>query len=203
MGDSPISTQDLQELLDRGDDQAYAELLDLASVRLQKLARKMLRDYPRLRRWEETDDVFQSAAIRLHRSLAEVKPESVRQFFGLAATQIRRTLIDLARHHFGPLGQGANYDSNPQYEHVATGDSPETLADWAEFHEQVELLPNEEREVFQLLWYSGTTQKEAAEILDTSERTVLRRYHKAKLSLRKILYQADAQRGDHESPGTA
>ena len=96
MGEPPISTMQLQALLDQGNDQAYEELLGLASVRLQKLARKMLRDFPKLRRWEQTDDIFQSAALRLHRSLSEVKPESVRQFFGLAATQIRRTLIDLA-----------------------------------------------------------------------------------------------------------
>ena len=111
MADSPANTTQLQALLDEGDDAAYGELLFIASTRLHKLARKMLRDFPRLRRWEQTDDVFQTAAMRLHRSLSEVKPESVRQFFGLAATQIRRTLIDLGRHHYGPEGQGANHDT--------------------------------------------------------------------------------------------
>ena len=201
MGESPVSTMELQALLDQGDDQAYEELLGVASKRLQKLARKMLRDFPRLRRWEQTDDVFQNAALRLHRSLSEVKPESVRQFFGLAAVQIRRTLIDLARHHYGPLGQGANHDSNPHYEHREKTESPETLEAWAEFHEQVDQLPENEREVFQLLWYSGTTQKEAAELLKTSERTVLRRYHKAKLSLRNFLSNDEEKRDGHESPG--
>lgn len=202
MGEPPIITMQLQALLDQGDDQAYEELLGLASKRLQKLARKMLRDFPKLRRWEQTDDIFQSAALRLHRSLSEVKPESVRQFFGLAAIQIRRTLIDLARHHYGPLGQGANHDSNPHYEHRAKTDSPETLAAWAEFHEQVGQLPENEREVFQLIWYSGTTQKEAAGILHTSERTVLRRYQRAKLSLRNFLSNDEEKRHGHESSGT-
>lgn len=92
------STQ-LQVLLDRaadGSGAAYDELIALASQRLLKLTRKMLRNYPQLRRWEQTDDVFQNAVLRLHRSLADVQPQSVRDFFGLAATQIRRTLIDLA-----------------------------------------------------------------------------------------------------------
>lgn len=191
MSDSPTGTMQLQALLDQGDDQAYAELLTLASTRLQKLARKMLWDFPRLRRWEQTDDVFQTAALRLHRSLSEVKPESVKDFLGLAATQIRRTLIDLARHHYGPEGQGANHETGTHHEHPGQTDSPETLAAWAEFHEQVEQLPEPERETFQLLWYSGITQREAAELLGVSERTVLRRYYRARLQLRNTFHDRD------------
>ncbi len=63
MADFPANTVQLQALLDQGDEQAYEELLSIASSRLHKLARKMLRDYPRLRRWEQTDDVFQTAAL--------------------------------------------------------------------------------------------------------------------------------------------
>lgn len=191
MSDSPTGTVQLQALLDRGDDQAYAELLALAASRLQKLARKMLWDFPRLRRWEQTDDVFQTAALRLHRSLSEVRPESVKEFLGLAATQIRRTLIDLARHHYGPEGQGANHETGTHLEPSGKTDTPETLAAWAEFHEQVEQLPEPEREVFQLLWYSGITQHEAAELLGISDRTVLRRYYRARLQLRNTFHGGD------------
>jgi len=194
MGQSPANTVQLQALLDQagqGDEQAYGELVSIASTRLHKLARKMLRDFPRLRRWEQTDDVFQTAAMRLHRSLSDVQPESVRQFFGLAATQIRRTLIDLARHHYGPEGHGAKHESGTNGERNIEADSPETLALWAEFHEQVGQLPDDEREVFQLIWYSGTTQKEAAELLGISERTVLRRYYRARIQLRHTLLDTD------------
>ena len=191
MAETPANTVQLQALLDQGDEQAYGELLSIASSRLQKLTRRMLRDYPRLRRWEQTDDVFQTAALKLYRSLSEVKPESVRQFFGLAATQIRRTLIDLARQHHGPEGQAANHESGTDNDHEGNSDSPETLESWAEFHEEVDKLPNDEREVFQLLWYSGTTQREAAALLGISERTVLRRYYRAKLSLRDALHGDD------------
>jgi len=190
MGDSPADTVHLQALLDQGDENAYAELLSIASNRLRKLARKMLRDFPRLRRWEQTDDVFQTAAMRLHRSLSEVQPESVRQFFGLAATQIRRTLIDLARHHYGPEGHAVKHRSGleasgdgPLDELPDDVDSPETLASWAEFHEAVGNMPPDEREVFDLIWYSGATHQQVAELLQISERTVFRRYYRAKLHL--------------------
>ena len=66
--------------------------------RLSRLARKMLRSYPGVRRWELTDDIVQNAALRLWQCLDAVKPASVRSFINLAAVQIRRELIDLARH---------------------------------------------------------------------------------------------------------
>lgn len=195
MPEPPADTQELQALLDEGGDAAYDQLLSLASVRLQNLTRRMLRDFPRLRRWEQTDDVFQTAAIKLHKSLAQVRPQSLRQFFGLAATQIRRTLIDLARHHYGPQGQAANHASGINNDRGSSADGPESLAAWAEFHEHVEQLPNDEREVFQLVWYSGTTQREAAELIGVSERTILRRYHRAVLSLRKFLRGGEEETG--------
>jgi len=108
MADASSNTSQLQNLLDlaaQGKDSAYDEVINLAAERLQRLTGKMLGSYPHLRRWEDTSDVFQTAAIRLHQSLSEVKPDSVRSFFGLAATQIRRTLIDLARHHLGLRGK--------------------------------------------------------------------------------------------------
>ena len=184
-----------------GDNQAYVEIINLAASRLQKLTGKMLSSYPHLRRWEETSDVFQTAVVRLHRSLSDVQPDSVKGFFGLAATQIRRTLIDMARHHFGPLGDAANHHSDvganndvAQVDavHVAqqrTGDddSPETLQAWAEFHEMVEQLPDSEQSVFELVWYGGLAQKEIAELLSVSIPTVKRRLRSARIHLYESL----------------
>src|SRR5688500_16433430 len=74
--------------------QARDELIRHACARLEELTRRMLRHYPRLRRWEQTADVLQNALLRLHRSLETVRPGSAGQFYGLAATHIRRELID-------------------------------------------------------------------------------------------------------------
>src|SRR5262245_39998566 len=171
MTEADGNTAELQRWLDRlqqGDDaQARDQLLTRASARLEDLARRMLRHYPRLRRWEQTGDVLQNAALRLHRSLAEVRPRSVGEFFGLAATQIRRELIDLSRHHFGPEGAAAHHHSDPpgRIENEADSGEPSSLLEWAEFHEAVGRLPESERQTFDLLWYEGLTQKEAAAIL--------------------------------------
>lgn len=198
---TPGNTTQLQDLLDQaaqGNAPAYDELVAKAAQRLTKLTRKMLQNYPRLRRWEQTDDVFQNAVIRLHRSLSEVKPETVPQFFGLATTQIRRTLIDLARHHFGPEGIGAKHQSDggrsasggAQHAERATdrSEEPGSLEAWASFHETIETLPVDEREAFQLVWYGGMTQREVADALKVSERTIIRRLNHARLLINQAMH---------------
>jgi RNA polymerase sigma-70 factor (ECF subfamily) len=190
----PSRSTQLQECLDRlraGDDSARVQLLAGARGRLTRLARKMLRGHSRVRRWEETDDVFQNAILRLDRALRAVPPSTVREFIGLAALQIRRELTDLARHHFGPQGQGRHYDTpRPGVGQIEPADStqePERLAVWGEFHRLIDELPAEEREAFDLLWYQGLSQVESATLLGVSERTLQRRWQSARLHLRAAL----------------
>src|SRR5947207_2925828 len=143
-------TTHLQSLIDRlnaGDVKAKDDLLKCANDRLVRLTRKMLKSYPGVARWEHTDDVFQNAAIRLCRSLDDIVPESVKHFLNLAALHIRRELIDLARHYFGPEGAGAHHDTGKDKSEDAIAAAPDnrtgpsTLAKWSEFHQQVDALP--------------------------------------------------------------
>ena len=193
MGQTDGNTSQLQVLLDlaaSGDDEAYGELIARASDRLLKLTRKMLRNYPHLRRWEQTDDVFQNAAMRLYRSLQNLKPDSVRSFMGLATLEIRRAMIDLIRHHFGPEGAAGKHQSDVLGD--STGDGgiiknitaqngePESLESWVQFQETVDQLPEEEREIFQLVWYGGLQQQEIASLLGVSIPTVQRRLYRGR-----------------------
>ena len=197
MEPSAANDTQIQALLDqafKGDDDAYGDLLARAANRLLRLTRKMLRNYPHLRRWEQTDDVFQTAAIRLHKSLSEVRPETAPQFFGLAATQIRRTLIDLARHHFGPEGHAAKHQTDAgKYGDMLQAQpdrhaEPGSLEAWIEFHAAVDRLPPDERQAFELVWYGGVTQKEAADLLQVSERTIIRRLNRARTQIRQATH---------------
>ena len=100
----PMDTPALHQRLDRwqaGDRGAADELLELAGVRLGKLARRMCKSFPNVRPWAETDDVLQGSLIRLFRTLRNIRPASTRDFFNLAAVHIRRELLDLARHYRG------------------------------------------------------------------------------------------------------
>jgi RNA polymerase sigma-70 factor (ECF subfamily) len=153
----------------------------------------MLRRYPQVRRWEQTDDLLQAALVRLHRSLAQVHPEGVKHFDNLAAAQIRRELIDLARRYQGPEGLGAHHHTDgaapdSRLARVADGSvRPESLEEWAAFHEAVARLPEEERQVVDLLWYRGLTHAQAAEALGIATKTVQRRWASARLMIRDAL----------------
>ena len=118
-----------------------------------------------------------------------VPTRPVRKFFGLAATQIRRELIDLARSHYGPQGIGTKHDSDGGNASERCEDpfEPESLAAWTEFHEAVEALPEAEKEVVSLLWYDGLNQSEAARVLGISLATLKRRWVSARLLLKEQL----------------
>ena len=193
MHSPPSESCNLQKWIDRhkaGDASARDELVNHACARLLRLTRKMLKSYPAVHRWEETDDVFQNAMIRLLSSLKATQPQSTRHFLNLATLQIRRELIDLGRHYSGPQGMGARHDTNRKH---PTRDTPETtyepsrLAQWCEFHQQVQALPGEEREIFDLLWYQEIPQAAAAVLLGISERTLQRRWQTARLKVFQAL----------------
>ena len=194
MAEPGVDSSTLQELigqLRQGDDAAVAGLIRHSTLRLESLARHMLRGYPALRRWVETDDVLQNSLMRLIRALEHVELESPRHFMALAALQIRRELIDLGRHYYGPAGLAANYESRAGDDSSHRADievadlspEPSTLAQWSELHERIGLLPDKEREVLDLLYYEGVSQADAARVLDVSVRTVQRRWHSALLML--------------------
>jgi RNA polymerase sigma-70 factor (ECF subfamily) len=159
----------------------------------------MLRNYPRVQRGEETGDVLQNALLRLDRALKQVTVLTPRDYFGLAALNIRRELLDMAKRYYGPQGGGAKHATqaadagssapgalvhDPGAESTA---EPGRLAAWTEFHEQIERLPAEEREVFDLLWYQELSQAEAAALLNVSERTIKRRWQSARIMLHDAL----------------
>ena len=167
------------------------ELIVLSENSMRQLASRMLSRFPSVGRWEETDDVYQEAAVRLHRALRELTPASRRHFHSLAALQIRRVLIDMARRYSAPGSFAANHDTNcggPERWLNKTADSvrqPEavSLDEWARFHRLVEELPDPQREVFDLVWYSGLRQEEAAHLLGITVRSLQRRWRNARILL--------------------
>ena len=186
MTDPAINTlwlHDRVALLREGDRSAADELLRAVGDRLGRLAHRMLGEYPGVRSAADTNDVVQGAMLRLMRALGDVKPESTRAFTGLAALQVRRELLDLAR-HFAVRGAGAKLAEPATADFGTSGaESPADLELWARFHAAVETLPESEREAFGLIYYQGHTRGQAAFLLGVSERTVFRWWSSACLLL--------------------
>jgi RNA polymerase sigma-70 factor (ECF subfamily) len=202
MEHSSLGTTVIHEWVARiqaGDRAAQDELLRRTVSRLEHLCSLMLAREPRLRALVEPGDVLQNAALRLLKSLQSVKPGSVREFYGLAATHIRRELIDLTRYFdrqrrpplvsVSPQGQDSTAAAwDPAAESVDGNE----LDKWCRFHQAAEELPVEEREAFGLTYYHGWTQAEAAELFGVSERTVRRWLQSAMLKLHRALKEGGA-----------
>ena len=195
--DSSKLTSCLQRLAE-GDLSARDTIIELCSDRLRTLASRMLSRFPNVRRWDDTDDVFQNAAMRLHRALGQMAVESPRSIMALAATQLHRELLDLARRHAGPSSFAANHATGlGRPGDSSAADTPQMLANapaagdsldrWTGFHEAIAALPGELREIFHLVWYLNADQKTIAGLLGCSERTVKSRWREAREAVRAAL----------------
>jgi RNA polymerase sigma-70 factor (ECF subfamily) len=108
----------------------------------------------------------------------------------LAATQIRRELIDLARKFSGAMGVGKNHESDfseavPRHQSVDL--KPENLEAWAKFHETIGKLNDDQKQIVELLWYEGMSQPQAAKVTGVSLATVKRRWQASRLFLSEQL----------------
>lgn len=189
-----------------GDPQAISELLVHCGDRLRTLARRMLRGFRKVARWQDTDDVLQNSMVRLLGALKSVKPQTPPEFFGLAALQMRRELIDLARAFSRPNSFEANHKTDPpgsrpesspepmenkvigkNLERHPYSEEPGSLEDWIQFHELVATLPVEQRQIADMIFYQGMGVEDVAIALGVSPRTIRRRWLAARLSLAKSL----------------
>jgi RNA polymerase sigma factor (sigma-70 family) len=163
-------------------------LVDRSVHRLQVLCTHLLyRHYPRLMQPPvnlQPDELLSAVVERLLKALREARPQTVRQFFALANQHMRWELNDLAR----------RLDSEPAARELHEGIVPSPPSsvsklspDGLRMLEAVENLPEEEREVFELVRVQGMTQVEAAEVLGVSTKTVQRRLNRALLILSESL----------------
>jgi RNA polymerase sigma-70 factor (ECF subfamily) len=172
----------LQYWLDRlrqGDPAARNEVLRHSRDRLRVLTRQMLRRFPGVQRWEDTSDVLQNALVRLDRALGEVRPATPLDFLRLAAEQIRRELIDLSRRRPPDLPCAEPAAEAPS----AEGDDPYKLSLWTEFHSRIGEMPEEDRELIDLLYYQGLSQPAAVRLLGVPLTTLKRRWKQTRVRI--------------------
>jgi RNA polymerase sigma factor (sigma-70 family) len=187
---SEIHTTTLRDLIARfqaGDNGALDVLIRRTEERLALFARRMLARFPAVQAREQSEDVLQNALVRLTRALRREMPGSVKEFFGLAAVQIRRELLDLARSHARRPAVGLTGDPRDP------ADDSTEMDRWTALHEAVERLPANRREVFGLTFYHGWTQAQIAELLAISDRQVRRLWIDACLRLKEAVGNLPAE----------
>ena len=196
------TTVQIQGLLDRfigGDDKAKAELIKVAESRLLVLTRQLLRGFSRGRDHDDTTGIFNEAYLRLHSSLDELKPTTVRQFFGLAALEIRRTLLDVVRKittrsnvkRTRPTSLDAAGPDGGRID-VPIEDEVQKRFDLTEaLFTAIDMLPKELQEVVMLLHFQGMTQAEVAGLFGVHEDTVKRWWASARRQLADSLSAFD------------
>jgi RNA polymerase sigma factor (sigma-70 family) len=173
-------------------------LLDRSVRRLQVLCANLLyRGYPRLMQPPvnlQPDELLSAVVERLLKALRAARPQTVREFFALANQHMRWELNDLARRLDSQPAAGELYEgivpSPPSSVSRLTPDGLRML-------QAIDDLPEEVREVFDLVRIQGMTQVEAAEVLEVSNKTVQRRLNRALLILSEAL---DDLRPGRESP---
>lgn len=165
---------------------ARDDLITIVLPVMTDMAHGMLARFPNVRRWDETGDVVQNAALRLHRSLAAIHPTGDRDFLNFAAVHIRRELLDLARKYAGRESFASHHDTSSVRSADGVKSKIDSAADergderdldrWSRMHEAAGELPEEHREVFHLRMYAGLSVTEIAEALDCSTKTVHRHW---------------------------
>jgi RNA polymerase sigma-70 factor (ECF subfamily) len=165
------------------------ELLERAVGRLRLLcARFLYKSYARLTRPPvnlETDELLGGVVARLLTALRTIHPPTVRRFFALANQHMRWQLNDLARRLDERPAAVALTDTGVVAPPAssASGLSP----DGRRMLEVIEGLPEDEREVFDLVGIQGLTHAEVAMVVGVSEKTVQRRLNRARLLLAERL----------------
>jgi len=210
----PPSGKDLEAVLaeclkklSAGDDSARVKILDVCDARLRELSHRLLGKFAKVRWWDDTDDVAQNAALRLYRALGESVPDSPKGLMGLMATQIQRELLDLARKHSGPMSYAANHGTNihdrsSSGKHIVEGVADSTgqneeipIERWELFHQAVENLPEDLRDVFKLGWYLGLDREGIGKALGISTRTVSRRWAEARDLVKQAISATEGEGG--------
>jgi RNA polymerase sigma-70 factor (ECF subfamily) len=179
-------------------------LLEQSARRLELLCGNLLRQsYPRLMQPPlnlQPDDMLGAVVERLLKAMREARPRDVRQFFGLVNQHLRWELNDLAR----------RLDEQPALVGLDESNLPAPASNDSELSPEarrilgaIEELPEEEREVFELVRIQGLTHAEAAAVVGVSTKTVLRRLNRARVLLAEQLadLRPDAPGGPPEAPG--
>ena len=182
-----------------GDQEALERLMPLVYGELHRLAaRSMAR--------ERADHTLQPTAL-IHEAFFrlvgqdQVQWQSRAQFFGLAASMMRRILVDHARSRRYAKRRGVEDAISLEEVQVPEQDRPADLLALDEALEELNRFDPRKARVIELRIFGGLTIPETAEVLDISATTVIQDFRTAKAWLYRKLRATDAPQILDEGPG--
>ena len=182
---SPADVTDLLAAWSQGDEDARDRLIPLVEKELKLLARRYLR---RERRGHtlQTADLVNEAYLRLA-GQRDARWQNRAHFFGIAASMMRRVLIDHARRAaYQKRGGGAARVELDETCLVAPGRSAALVA-LDEALSALAALDERKARVVELRYFAGLSLEETAEVLGVHPDTVSREWRRAKAFLRREL----------------
>jgi RNA polymerase sigma factor (TIGR02999 family) len=183
---------DVTHILERiqdGDAQAAEELLPLVYRELRKLAAAKIAQQPPGQTLQATALVHE-AWLRLDPTLQR-RWENRRHFFAAAAQAMRHILIERARHKLSARHGGGLERLDLDAIEIPTPTDEERLLDINSALDELALQAPEKAEVVRLRFFLGLDEKEIANLLQISPRTVERYWSYAKAWLYARVAQAE------------
>lgn len=194
---APEFLHSLIQRLQTGDLSARHTLISQSYGQLHRLVARMMRHFPIIEKHATTTDVLHECLIRLWKSLDKVPVSSPEGFFSLAALHVRRYLLDTVRSIRRRSAKATRLETPDTIPDLRSrvqqrireqkSLDPASLLFWHEFHKHIETLPEEERDVFKLVFYCDMSLKDVAKLLSVSVPTIKRRLSRARLHLASYL----------------
>lgn len=187
--DSSSQVSQLLEAWSAGEEKALDELLPRVYQELRSLAARQMRR-------ERADHTLQTTGLVNEAFLKLVQQGGVQwtnrsHFFAIAATAMRRILVDYARER-GAQKRGGNVE-RVSLDRVQIAVSPDVdLIDLEDCLSRLEKLDPQQVKIVELRYFAGCTIDEVAEALQISPSTVKREWRMAKVWLRAEMQKTGA-----------
>ena len=193
MGESERSVTDLLVLAGAGDRAALDSVLPLVYDELRRIARRQLR--------REAEGHTLGTTALVHEAYLRLADQTRgewhnrAQFMAIAATAMRRILVDHARrHHAAKRGASARRVPIERVEDLAIEERAELLVALDEALERLGALDARQARVVECRFFGGLTEEETAEVLGAGLRTVKRDWAKARSWLYAAVYPDELAR---------
>ena len=181
-----LSDQGLLNSYLSGDQSAISQLIERHSRRVKEYIRMMVKDN------DVADDIFQETFIKAVRVIDEGRYTDNGKFLSWILRIAHNQVIDYFRSRkqqklVNEADAGYNVLGTLRFAEQTVEDEMVAAQISSDVRHLVEMLPDEQREVVMLRYFSGLSFKEIAEQTDVSINTALGRMRYALINLRKMI----------------